>query len=91
MAKGRARQKPQAKHKVRLWSPSRPERPEIDPLYLEVRRLLERDKRSVWVKADVSGLSTTTIYNWQKHKTKRPSGVALQMAARMLGRRIRLD
>lgn len=76
---------------VRLWSRNRPARPEVDPLYLEVLRLLERDKRSVWAKANASGLSTTTIYNWQKHRTKRPSGVSLQMAARMLGRRITLQ
>ena len=75
---------------VRLWSPSRPERPDVDPLYLEVLSLLERDKRSVWQKANASGLSTTTIYNWQRHKTKRPSGVSLQMAAAMLGKKITL-
>lgn len=77
--------------KVRLWSPSRPERPEVDPLYLEVRQLLERDKRSVWAKANASGVSTTTIYNWQRHKTKRPSGVCLQMVAAAMGKRIRLE
>lgn len=76
---------------VRLWSPQRPERPEVDPIYLEVLQLLERDQRSVWTKANESGLSTTTIYNWQRHKTKRPSGVSLQMAARLLGRRIVLE
>lgn len=75
----------------RHWSPRRPERPEVDPLYVQLLRLLERDQRSVWAKADVSGLSTSTIRNWQKGKVKRPSGVSLQMAARMLGKRIRLD
>lgn len=79
------------KHQPRLWSPRRPERPEVDPLYLQIRQMLEADKRSVWAKANASGLSTTTIYNWQRHKTKRPSGVSLQMAAKMLGRKIRLD
>lgn len=75
---------------VRLWSPSRPERPDRDPIHVEILRLLERDKRSVWEKANASGLSTSTIYAWQKRKTKRPSGVSLQMAAAMLGKRITL-
>jgi hypothetical protein len=79
-----------AKHKPRLWSASRPVRPEIDPLYEELLALLDRDKRSVWQKANASGLSTTTIYNWQNGKTRRPSGVSLQMAAAMLGKRITL-
>jgi hypothetical protein len=76
---------------VRLWSPYRPERPDIDPLYEELVGMFNSDDRSVWDKANDSGLSTTTIYNWRKGKTKRPSGVSLQMAAAMLGRKIRLD
>lgn len=76
--------------KPRRWSPSRPQRPEVDPLYSELLQLFERDQRSVWEKANASGLSTSTIYNWQKHRTKRPSAISLQMAAAMLGKRIRL-
>lgn len=74
--------------KPRLWSPHRPERPEEDPIHIEIMSLFDRDSRSVWEKADASGLSTTTIYNWRKRKTKRPSGVSLQLAAAMLGRKI---
>jgi len=73
---------------VRMWSPHRPERPETDPIHVELMRLMDRDNRSVWQKANESGLSTTTIYNWQKHKTKRPTGVSLQMAAAFLGKKI---
>jgi hypothetical protein len=79
------------KRYVRLWSPSRPDRPDNDPIHVEIMKLLERDSRSIWQKADASGLSTTTLYNWRKRKTKRPSGVSLQMAAAMLGRSIRLE
>ena len=77
--------------KHRLWSPSRPMRPEVDPLYSSLLRLLEQDQRSVWQKANDSGLSTTTIYNWQRGKVKRPSGVSLQMAAKMLGKKIKIE
>jgi DNA invertase Pin-like site-specific DNA recombinase len=76
---------------VRLWSPNRPERPETDPIHIEIMKLLQSDPRSVWEIADNSGLSTSTIYNWQNHKTKRPSSVSLQMAAKFLGRKIRLE
>lgn len=80
-----------SKGKPRLWSPRRPKRPEIDPLYKEILTLLKYDNRSTWAKANESGLSTTTIRNWEKRKVKRPSGVSLQMAAAMLGKRIRLE
>lgn len=73
---------------VRLWSASRPERMEEDPIHVEIMKLMDRDTSSVWEKADKSGLSTSTIYNWQKHKTKRPTGVSLHMAAKFLGRKI---
>ena len=73
---------------VRLWSPYRPERPDADPIFLEILAELDGDHRSVWAMANESGLSTTTLYNWRKRKTRRPSGVSLQMAARMLGKRI---
>jgi hypothetical protein len=76
---------------VRLWSPHRPERPDVDPIHVQLMKLLDRDKSSVWEKANASGLSTSTIYNWQKRKTKRPSGVSLQMAAKFLGKKIRLE
>lgn len=79
------------RHAPRLWSPHRPQRPDVDPIYKEILKLVKRDRRSVWDKANDSGLSTTTFYNWQKGKTKRPSGVSLQMAAKMLGKRIRLE
>jgi transposase len=76
---------------VRLWSPHRPERPEFDPIHVELMKMLNRDNRSVWEIANASGLSTSTIYNWRNHKTKRPTGVSLHMAAKYLGRKIRLE
>ena len=56
----------------RAWSPNRPERPEEDPIHVELMKLMNKDTTSVWEKANRSGLSTSTIYNWKKHKTKRP-------------------
>lgn len=71
--------------KATLWSPDRPQKPSTDPLYEQIKDLLAGDTRSTWAKANVSGLSTTTLTNWQRGKVKRPQGVSLQMAARMLG------
>lgn len=74
--------------KTRLWSASRPVRPEVDDIYLQIRQYLLRDTRSTWEKANMSGLSTTTIRNWETNKVKHPQGTSLQMAARLLGKRI---
>lgn len=72
-------------NKATLWSPDRPVKPSTDPLYEQIKELMAGDTRSTWAKANVSGLSTTTLTNWQRGKVKRPQGVSLQMAARMLG------
>jgi hypothetical protein len=88
-ARKQKRMKPSAK--FRLWSASRPERPEVDPIHVQIVDLMSNDSRTVWQKANESGLSVSTINNWHKGKVKRPNGVSLQMAAAMLGRRIILD
>lgn len=80
-----------ANNKTPLWSPDRPEKPSVDPIYDQIRTLLLMDKRSTWAQANVSGLSTATLNNWQRGKVKRPQGVSLQMAARMLGYDIVLE
>lgn len=67
------------------WSKNRPRKPEVDPLYKKVVGLMERDKRSLYAKANVSGLSTSCLRSWQMGKVKRPQSVSLQMAAKMLG------
>ena len=71
--------------KTKLWSPERPEKPSVDPIYDQIRMMLLTDRRSTWALANVSGLSTSTLANWQRGKVKRPQGVSLQMAARALG------
>lgn len=73
---------------AKQWSKNRPVRPDTDPLYLQVKKLIAKDPRSTWAKANVSGLSPTTINNWMKGKTHHPQGTSLQMAARMLGKKI---
>ncbi len=73
---------------IRLWSPYRPEKPRTDPLYEQIVELLVHDNRSRWDQADESGLSPTTLANWTKHKVRHPQGASLQMAARMLGKKI---
>lgn len=74
----------------RLWSPRRPQKPDTDPLYIQIVKLIQRDKRSRWSKANESGLSETTLRNWENGKVRHPQGVSLQLAARMLGKQIKL-
>lgn len=76
------------KKRVRLWSPSRPRIPDTDPLYEQIVAQLLEDRRSYWEKADQSGLSQSTLRNWERGKVKQPKGISLQMAAQMLGGRI---
>ena len=70
--------------------PTRPVKPDVDPLYLKVRTLLARDRRSTFAKAAVSGLSQATLTNWAQLRVRRPQSVSLQMAARALGYRLEL-
>ena len=72
------------------FSRNRPKRPAVDPLYVQIVKLMQGDGRSTFAKANVSGLSTTTIRNWQSRVVKCPQGVSLQMAARMLGYEVKL-
>jgi hypothetical protein len=79
------------RYPVKMWSPYRPVRPDKDPLYATLAAEFNDDPRSVWQKANDSGLSTTTIYNWRKGKTKHPSSTSLQMAAKLLGYKIKIE
>lgn len=67
------------------WSKDRPQRPDRDPMLDDLLPLLASDKRSNFAKANVSGLSPSTLRNWENGKVRRPAGVSLQMAYRMLG------
>jgi len=67
------------------WSKDRPQKPERDPLLDDLLPLLAADKRSTFAKANVSGLSASTIRNWQNGQVRRPQAVSVQMAYRMLG------
>ncbi len=67
------------------WSKDRPQKPERDPMLDDLLPLLAADKRSTFAKANVSGLSASTLNNWQNGKVRRPQGVSIQMAYRMLG------
>ena len=50
---------------------------------------LRADKRSNFAKANVSGLSPSTLKNWENGKVRRPQSVSVQMAYRMLGYELR--
>ena len=68
-----------------IWSKSRPQKPNRDPLLDDLIRRMGQDNRSKFAKANVSGLSPSTLTKWERGQTKRPQGVSLQMAYKMLG------
>lgn len=74
--------------KKREWSPTRPTLPDEDSLFSQVLVLLNKHGGSVWEKANMTGLSTSTLYNWQNRATRYPRAVSLQMAAKALGARV---
>ena len=67
------------------WSKDRPVRPDVDPLLAKLRVSLVMDKRTYYAKANTSGLAPATIRNIEDGTTRRPQGVTIQMAYRMLG------
>jgi transcriptional regulator with XRE-family HTH domain len=67
------------------WSKDRPQKPNRDPMLDDLVELLTADKRSTFAKANVSGLSPSTLKNWENGKVNRPQSVSMQMAYRMLG------
>lgn len=73
-----------------VWSKNRPIKPDSDPLLKQIVPLLQRDNRSNYAKANVSGLSPTTFRNWTRGKVKHPQAVSVAMAARMLGYELKL-
>lgn len=64
---------------------SRPAKPEFDPLLAGLRAALRADNRSLYAKANVSGLSAPTIRNILNGRTRRPQGLTIQLAYAMLG------
>lgn len=63
----------------------KPTKPLIDPLLQQIVPLLRGDPRSNHALANVSGLSASTLRNWENGKVRRPQAVSVAMAARALG------
>lgn len=74
--------------KHQSWSKDRPLKPARDPMLDDLLNLLSADRRSNFAKANVSGLSPSTLKNWESGKTRHPQSVSVQMAYRMLGYRL---
>ena len=71
------------------WSADRPVKPDVDPMLGDLREALRKDNRSTFAKANVSGLSPSTIKNILEGRTRMPQGLTYQMAYRMLGYQLR--
>jgi hypothetical protein len=71
------------------WSKDRPTRPDTDPMLSSLRLRLSKDDRSFYAQANSCGLAPSTLQNIVNGKTRRPQGVTIQMAYRMLGYEIK--
>jgi hypothetical protein len=71
------------------WSNDRPIKPVRDPILDDLLPLMRADRRSTFAKANVSGLSPSTLKNWESGKTRHPQSVSVQMAYKMLGYELR--
>lgn len=60
-------------------------KPTYDPLYHQVVEAMARDPRSKAKFARESGLSSTTLRNWENGVTRYPQAMSLQLAARAMG------
>lgn len=67
------------------WSKDRPQKPDRDPMLDDLLPLLAADPRSNFAKANVSGLSASTLRKWERGDVRRPQSVSVQMAYKMLG------
>jgi len=56
-----------------------------DPLMLRVVMLIGSSRGAAYHAAQRSGVSPSTIGNWQKRKTHRPNAATLRFVARSLG------
>jgi hypothetical protein len=57
----------------------------FDPLMLRVVMLIGSDRGAVYRASVRSGVSASTIGNWQKGKTHRPNAATLRFVARSSG------
>ena len=82
---------------AREWSPERPKPEEFDYAseFLMLANRLTTMNGSVWHKANTTGLSTTTIYNWKSRekygnrpKVRSPNLRTFKMALRAIGGRM---
>jgi len=74
--------------KVRPWSPDRPQYPERDPVGSELQGRVQDIPGNVWMKANKTGLSTTTIRKHMRGEVKFPRMMTMEMIANALGGRI---
>ena len=64
---------------------------QIDPMMVEVTRLIRESNRTKAYIARKTGISAGTFKNWETKRTKRPQRVTLEFALRALGYRMTIE
>lgn len=73
--------------KVKAWSVTRPVRPDEDEVFLKAMDVVEQGfkGRTMWERADQTGLSVSTLSKHRQLKTKYPRLISVQMQLAALG------
>ena len=61
-----------------------------DPVIDKISTIIEDENVSIGKVSALSGVSSTTLYNWDKRKTKRPQFCCVMAVARSLGYDVQL-
>ena len=59
-----------------------------DPTMYEVLQMLHESDRDWWEIAEDSGVALSTLYAWDRGKTKKPQGITLRYVAEACGYRL---
>lgn len=83
----RARERKERTRTKRVWSLTRPKTPPQDSVFHEAMDVVERafKGKTMWQRADSTGLSVSTLSNHRQLKTKFPRLISVQMQLKAIG------
>lgn len=72
------------------WSPTRPTLPETDAVFEEAMGIVDQafKGKTMWTRADQTGLSVSTLSKHRQLKTKYPRLISVQMQLKAIGFRL---
>ena len=85
------RERIKARHKE--WSPARPQLPQHDELFAQAMGIVNEafKGKTLWMRADQTGLSVSTVSKHRQLKTQYPRLVSVQMQLKAIGYELRIE